>query len=165
MTTPITIVGNATAAPELKFGQSGKPWASFTVAVTPREKQQDGSYGDGPSAFYRVACFGPLAENVAESVQRGTRVVAAGTLKPREFEHNGEKRMSLDLAADHVGVELRFATASVTKAQRQQGGQQQQPAQGGNPWGGQPQQPDPWAGQQAGTGGGWGGQQTEGAPF
>ena len=165
MTARITFTGNATDAPELRFGKTGTPWATVTVAVTPREKDAQGNWGDGEAAFYRVACFGSLAENAAESITRGMRVNVDGVLKPRSFEHNGEKRMSLDVTADSIGPDLRFSTASVTKAQRQQGGQQQQPAQGGNPWGGRPQQPDPWAGQQAGTGGGWGGQQTEGAPF
>ena len=152
----ITFTGNATADAEIRFVGSGAAVANVTVAVTPREKVGD-TWQDGQAAFYRVAAWRKLGENVAESVKRGTRVTVVGTLKPREFEHNGEKRMSLDVAADHVGVELRFATVSVTKAQRQQGGQQQQPAQGGSQWGGQAQQADPWAGQQAGTGGGWGG--------
>ena len=154
MTAQISFTGNATADAELRFGSSGTPIASFTVAVTPREKQQDGSYGDGPSAFYRVACFGPLAENVAESVQRGTRVVVAGTLKPREFEHNGEKRMSLDVDADSIALDLRWATAQAVKAGRSQ----PQPAQSQ-----QPAQADPW--NQSTGGGGWGGTPTEQIPF
>lgn len=132
MTTTIALTGNATSDAELKFGRTGTPWASLTVAVTPREKQQDGTYGDGSSAFYRVACFGTLAENVAESVQRGTRVTVVGQLKPREYEHNGEKRISLDVTADSVALDLRFATAQAVKAQR------------GQAQAGQPQQPDPW---------------------
>lgn len=125
MSARITFTGNATGDAELRFTPTGTPVANVTVAVTPRVKQPDGSWGDGETAFYRVACFGSLAENAAESIQRGTRVNVDGTLRPREYEHNGEKRTSLDVTADSIGPDLRFATASVTKAQRSQPQQQQ----------------------------------------
>lgn len=148
--TTITITGNATSDAELTFAQSGTALARFTVAVSKREKQPDGSWIDGKSSFYRVTAFQQLAEHAAESVKRGDRVTVVGRLELREYEHNGEKRLSPDVTADEVALSLRFATAQAVKAQRQgnQGGDRPtQPAQ---------QQADPWAGQQAGTGGGWG---------
>ena len=154
--TNITITGNATSDPELTFAQSGTALARFTVAVSKREKQADGSWGDGASSFYRVTAFQGLAEHTAESVKRGDRVTVVGRLELREYEHNGEKRLSPDVAADEVALSLRWATASAVKAQRQgnQGGNRPaQPAQ---------QQTDPW---NQGTGaGGWGGAPTE-PPF
>ena len=156
--TNITITGNATSDAELTFAQSGTALARFTVAVSKREKQPDGSWADGSTAFYRVTAFQQLAENAAESVKRGDRVTVVGRLEPREYEHNGEKRTSLDVAADEVALSLRWATATATKAQRQ-------PAQ--QPQGGPRQQADPWSQpqQQGQQQGGWGGQQTAEAPF
>ena len=124
--THIAITGNATADAELRFLPDGKAVANVTVAVTPREKQPDGSWGDGPAAFYRVAAWRKLGENVAESVKRGSRVTVVGTLKPREYEHNGEKRISLDVTADSVALDLTFDPAAHRRADRQQ-----QPA---DPW-------------------------------
>ena len=156
--TIITITGNATSDAELTFAQSGTALARFTVAVSKREKQPDGSWGDGATSFYRVTAFQQLAEHAAESVKRGDRVTVVGRLELREYEHNGEKRLSPDVAADEVALSLRFATATATKAQRQQSAQQSQ--------GGPRQQADPWSQpQQQGQQGGWGGQQTAEAPF
>ena|SRR5699024_8433212 len=144
----ITFTGNATADAELRFTQSGHAVANVSVAVTPREKSGD-QWVDGQPAFYRVAAWRQMAENVAESVRRGDRVTVVGRLKPREFEHNGEKRTSLDVDADSVALDLRFATASATKAQRGAG----TPQSGG--FGGQ--QADPWTStaNTAPTGGGF----------
>lgn len=145
----ITFTGNATAPAELKFTQSGAPVANFTVAVTPREKQGE-QWVDGQAAFYRVAAWRRLAENVAESVTRGARVTVVGRLKPREYEHNGEKRTSLDVDADSVALDLRFGPASHgPKPQRQ--GQSE-------PWGQPPAQSQ---GQSSPRGGG----QSASAPF
>ena len=138
--TPITIVGNATADPELKFGQSGKAWARLTVAVTPREKSQDGTWGDGPTAFYRVACFGSLAENAAETIDKGTRVNVDGVLKPRTFEHEGATRLSLDVTADSIGPDLRWSDAAKAA---QQGAGWSKPAAPAN------RGVDPWAAPEA----------------
>ena len=115
----ITFTGNATADAEIRFTPSGAAVANVTVAVTPREKVGD-TWQDGQAAFYRVAAWRKLGENVAESVKRGTRVTVVGTLKPREFEHNGEKRLSLDVTADSVALDLTFATATARKAERAQ---------------------------------------------
>ena len=139
--TNITITGNATSDCELTFAQSGTALARFTVAVSKREKQPDGSWGDGATSFYRVTAFQQLAEHAAESVKRGDRVTVVGRLELREYEHNGEKRLSPDVAADEVALSLRFATATATKAQRQPAQQSQ---------GGPRQQADPWAGPQQG---------------
>ena len=145
--TIITITGNATSDAELTFAQSGTALARFTVAVSKREKQADGSWGDGATSFYRVTAFQQLAEHAAESVKRGDRVTVVGRLEPREYEHNGEKRTSLDVAADEVALSLRWATATATKAQRQQPAQQSQsgPRQQADPWS-QPQQQQAWGG-------------------
>lgn len=147
--TIITITGNATSDAELTFAQSGTALARFTVAVSKREKQPDGSWGDGKSSFYRVTAFQQLAEHAAESVKRGDRVTVVGRLELREYEHNGEKRLSPDVTADEVALSLRFATATATKAQRQQPAQQSQggPRQQADPWS-QPQQQGAWGGQQ-----------------
>lgn len=130
----ISFTGNATADAELKYVGAG-PVANFSVAVTPRRKV-DGQWVDGQPAFYRVAAWQQLAENAAESIRMGDRVTVVGRLEPREYEHEGQKRTSLDVNADSVALDLRFATATAVKAQRQVGGQPQQ--QGG--WGGAPQQ-------------------------
>ena len=167
MTTPLTIVGNLTADPELRFIPSGAAVANFTVASTPKKfNRQTNEFEDGETLFMRCSVWREQAENLTESLHRGDRVIVTGQLVSRSWQTpEGENRTVMEMQVDEIGPSLRYATAQVTKAQRQQGGQPQQAAQGGNPWGGQPQQPDPWAGQQAGTGGGWGGQQTEGAPF
>lgn len=149
----ITLTGNATGDAELRFTQSGTAVANVTVAVTPREKNGD-QWQDGQPAFYRVASWRDMAENVAESVRKGDRVTVVGRLKPREFEHNGEKRLSLDVDADSVALDLRFRTAQAgPKPQR---GNQQQPTQQSDPWANQPQQQ---------TWGGAAGEQHDNPPF
>lgn len=125
----ISFTGNATSDAELRFIPSGAAVANVTVAVTPREKVGD-AWQDGQAAFYRVAAWRKLAENVAESVHRGDRVTVTGVLKPREFEHNGEKRLSLDVTADSVALDLTFATATTRKAERASTPQ----ATAANPW-------------------------------
>lgn len=151
MTYPAPFTGNATGDAEIRTSQSGITVATFTLAVTPREKQPDGTYGDGPTAYYRVSAFRQLADNVAESVKRGDRVTVVGTLKPRPYEHQGQERLSLDVLADDVALSLRFATAQAVKVSAQPR-QPQQPAWGGQ----QPQQGNPWStgggGMPAGTG-------------
>ena len=119
----ITFTGNATADAEIRFIGSGAAVANVTVAVTPREKVGD-TWQDGQAAFYRVAAWRKLGENVAESVKRGSRVTVVGTLKPREYEHNGEKRLSLDVTADSVALDLTFDPATHRRGERIQ----QQPA-------------------------------------
>ena len=182
--TPITIVGNLTADPELRFTPSGAAVANFTVASTPRNfDRQTNEWKDGETLFMRCSIWREAAENVAESLHRGARVVVTGRLVSRSWETpEGEKRTVMEMQADEVGPSLRYATAKVTKAQRgsgggggwgggqqgqgaqqggqagqqygdQQGGQQPAPAQGGQGQASQ-SETDPWA-----TGGNAGGQQ------
>lgn len=145
----ITFTGNATSDAELRFTQSGAAVANVTVAVTPREKNGD-QWVDGQAAFYRVAAWRDMAENVAESIQKGDRVTVVGRLKPREYEHNGEKRTSLDVDADSVALDLRFRTAKAgPKPQRGNSNphapQMNQQRAESDPWAGQPQQ-QTWGG-------------------
>jgi single-strand DNA-binding protein len=181
--TIITVVGNLTADPELRFTPSGAAVANFTVASTPRTfDRQTNEWKDGEALFLRCSAWKQLAENVAESLQRGTGVIVQGRLKQRSYEtKEGEKRTVVELEVDEIGPTLKWATAKITKASRggggqggYSGGQQQGGAgyegrqgggqQGGGGYGGRPQQgggapaDDPWAtpaggGQQQGGGG------------
>jgi single-strand DNA-binding protein len=160
--TPITFVGNAVEDPELRFTPSGAAVAKFRVASTPRTYNKDTStWVDGEATFLTVNVWRQQAEQVAESILKGMRVVVVGVLKSRTYDaKDGTKRTVFEIEAEDIAVSLKFATAKVTKAQRsggQQSGQQpggfgsqQRPAQG---------QPDPWASnapQSAQGGGGWG---------
>src|SRR5690606_11643123 len=100
----ISFTGNATADAEVRFTPGVDAVANVTIAVTPRDKV-DGRWVDGPAAFYRVAAWKQLGENVAESVRKGDRVTVVGKLKPREFEHQGQKRLSLDVTAESVALD------------------------------------------------------------
>ena len=118
--TVITVVGNLTADPELRFTPSGAAVANFTVASTPRTfDRQSGEWKDGEALFLRCNIWRQAAENVAESLQRGARVIVQGRLKQRSFEtREGEKRTVVELDVDEVGPSLRNATARVNKAGR-----------------------------------------------
>ena len=118
--TVITVVGNLTADPELRFTPSGAAVASFTVASTPRTfDRQTNEWKDGEALFLRCSIWRQAAENVAESLQRGMRVVVTGRLKQRSFEtREGEKRTVIELDVDEVGPSLRYATAKVNRTQR-----------------------------------------------
>ncbi|MBW8173062.1 single-stranded DNA-binding protein [Ornithinimicrobium sp. Arc0846-15] len=122
--TPITIVGNLTGDPELRFTPSGAAVANFTVASTPRQfDRQTNEWKDGDTLFMRCSIWREAAENVAESLHRGTRVVVSGRLVSRSWETNdGEKRTVMEMQADEVGPSLKYATAQVTKATRGGGG-------------------------------------------
>ncbi len=153
--TTITIVGNLTADPELRFTPSGAAVANFTVASTPRAfDRQSNEWKDGETLFMRCSVWREAAENVAESLTRGTRVVVTGRLKSRSYEtKEGEKRTVVEMDVDEVGPSLRYASAKVTKAQRGGGGG----GFGGQGGGGFE---DPWATGGQGTQGG--GQQSSG---
>lgn len=114
----VTIVGNCVSEPELRFLPSGVAVANLTVAVTPRVKDgQD--WKDGETMWFRLACWRQLAESVAESITKGTRVIASGRLSTRSYEtKSGEKRTDMELQVDSIGPELRFATAKVNKVER-----------------------------------------------
>ena len=155
--TVITVVGNLTADPELRFTPSGAAVANFTVASTPRTfDRQSGEWKDGEALFLRCNVWRQPAENVAESLTRGMRVMVSGRLRQRSFEtREGEKRTVVELEVDEVGPSMKYATAKVTKTTRSGGsgyGQASAPSQGGD---------DPWAtgGQSQQGGGSWGGQQ------
>ena len=122
--TVITVVGNLTADPELRFTPSGAAVANFTVASTPRTfDRQSGEWKDGEALFLRCNIWRQAAENVAETLTRGARVIVQGRLKQRSFEtREGEKRTVIELEVDEIGPSLRYATASVTKASRGGGG-------------------------------------------
>jgi single-strand DNA-binding protein len=140
--TLITVVGNLTDDPELRFTPSGAAVANFTVASTPRSfNRQSNAWEDGDTLFMRCSVWRQPAENVAESLTRGTRVVVTGRLKQRSYEtREGEKRTVVELEVDEIGPSLRYATARVQKTQRSGPGG---PAGGsGGPGGGSP---DPWA--------------------
>ena len=118
--TVITVVGNLTADPELRFTPSGAAVASFTIASTPRTFDRNSNeWKDGDALFMRCSIWRQAAENVAESLQRGMRVVASGRLKQRSFEtREGEKRTVVEMDVDEVGPSLRYATAKVNRTQR-----------------------------------------------
>ena len=148
--TNITVVGNLTADPELRFTPSGAAVANFTVASTPRiYDRQSGEWKDGEALFLRCAIWREAAENVAESLTRGSRVIVQGRLKQRSFEtREGEKRTVVEVEVDEIGPSLRYATAKVNKASRSGGGG------GGFGGGGGSRQPAQTGGE---TGGGTGG--------
>jgi single-strand DNA-binding protein len=122
--TIITVVGNLTADPELRFTPSGAAVANFTVASTPRMfDRQSNEWKDGEALFMRCNVWRQAAENVAESLTRGARVVVTGRLKQRSFEtREGEKRTVVELEVDEIGPSLRYATAKVNKVSRGSGG-------------------------------------------
>ena len=122
--TVITVVGNLTNDPELRFTPSGAAVANFTVASTPRTFDKNSNeWKDGEALFLRCSVWRQAAENVAESLQKGTAVIVQGRLKQRSYEtKEGEKRTVYELEVDEVGPSLKFATAKVTKASRGSGG-------------------------------------------
>jgi len=126
MNEPITtIIGNLTADPEPRVSKSGKGWATFTVASTPREKNRDtGEWADGEPLFMNCRVFGELADNVVSSLVKGSRVVVHGRFKRRSYtDNNGAQRESLDMDVDEIGASLRFATVTIARnAQRGSGG-------------------------------------------
>ena len=151
----ITVIGNLTDAPELRFTQSGAAVANFTIASTPRTfDKASGEWRDGEALFLRCSLWRDAAEHAAESLTKGMRVIATGALKQRSYEKDGQKRTVMELQVEEVGPSLKYATAKVAKANRSggngggnQGRQQPQRNQGR-------QDDDPWN-----TGGGtnWGG--------
>jgi single-strand DNA-binding protein len=161
--TVITVIGNLTADPELRFTPSGAAVANFTVASTPRTlDRQSGEWKDGEALFLRCNIWRQAAENTAESLTRGMRVIVSGRLRQRSFEtREGEKRTVVEMEVDEVGPSLRYATAKVNKAARQSGasGSGGYGSSGGSssgsaddPWSSAPQ-----AGAPAGSGNGAGG--------
>lgn len=137
----ITIIGNLTGDPELRFTPSGAAVANFTVAQTPRTFDKNSNeWKDGETVFMRCSIWREAAENVAESLFRGSRVIAHGRLVSRSWDdkETGQKRTALELQVDEIGPSLKYATAKVTKAER-----------GGGRGGGEP---DPWSTPPVGSG-------------
>jgi single-strand DNA-binding protein len=156
--TVITVVGNLVDDPELRFTPSGAAVANFRIASTPRTfDRQTNEWKDGDALFLSCSVWRQAAENVAESLQRGMRVVVQGRLKSRQYEtREGEKRTVFEIDVDEVGPSLKYATAKVTKTTRSGGGGGYS---GGGGGGGAAPADDPWASpapQQ--SQGGWGGQ-------
>jgi single-strand DNA-binding protein len=122
--TVITIIGNLTNDPELRFTPSGAAVANFTVASTPRTfDRQSNQWKDGDTLFMRCSVWRDAAENVAESLQRGTRVLVSGRLRSRSYEtKEGEKRTVVEMEVDEVGPSLRYATVKIAKTSRGGGG-------------------------------------------
>ncbi len=165
--TVITVIGNLTGDPELRFTPSGAAVANFTVASTPRTfDRQSNEWKDGDTLFLRCSIWREAAESVAESLTKGTRVIVTGRLVQRSYEtREGEKRTVYELQVDEVGPSLRYATAKVTRTQRSGGGgggfgggggggfNGGGNSGGGSGGGGGSQQDDPWATPTGGSGG------------
>ncbi|MGX5718339.1 single-stranded DNA-binding protein [Arthrobacter sp. MAHUQ-56] len=186
--TTITVIGNLTNDPELRFTPSGSAVANFTIASTPRTfDRQSNEWKDGETLFLRAAVWREAAENVAESLTKGMRVIVTGRLKSRSYEtKEGEKRTVIELEVDEIGPSLRYANAKVNRTQRSGGGGQggfgggnsgggfgggNSGNQGGNSgggWGGgnqQAAQDDPWATPGVSNAGGWGNGPDSEPPF
>ncbi len=169
--TPITVVGNIVADPELRFTRAGQPVATFRVASTPRVRDAaSGEWKDGDSLFLTCNVWRQMAENVAESLQRGMRVIVSGRLRQRSYETNeGEKRTVYEVEVDDVGPSLKNASAKVNRASRGSGeggfggggggggysggGGQPSSGGGGSSSGGGSRNEDPWASSDTGGGG------------
>ncbi|MGI8888562.1 MAG: single-stranded DNA-binding protein [Nocardioidaceae bacterium] len=168
--TNITIIGNLVDDPDLRFTPSGAAVANFRIASTPRTfDKQTNEWKDSETLFLSCAVWRQAAENVAESLQRGMRVIVTGRLKSRSFEtREGEKRTVFEIDVDEVGPSLKSATAKVTKASRSGGGDSSGSSHGGgsaaggnanDPWaspapvggGGGQSGNDPWASQTTGS--------------
>jgi single-strand DNA-binding protein len=178
--TPITLIGNLPADPELRFTPSGAAVANFTVASTPRTfDRQTNEWRDGDAMFLNCAVWRQAAENVAESLQKGMRVIVSGRLKSRSYEtREGEKRTVFEVDVDEIGPALRYATAKVTRTTSGGGGGGGggRPSGGGGGGGGNSGGgsfgEDPWAtggssgsGSRSGGGGGGGGNQAGNDPW
>lgn len=168
--TPITLIGNLTADPELRFTPNGAAVANFTVASTPRiYDRQSGEWRDGDTMFLDCQVWRQYAENVTESLTKGMRVIVNGRLKSRSYEtREGQRRTVFEVDVEEVGPALRYATAKVTRTTSGGGGGG---GWQGNQGGGRQQEPqDPWAssGSSGGNRGGndpWGQAQPEEPPF
>jgi single-strand DNA-binding protein len=187
--TTITVIGNLTNDPELRFTPSGSAVANFTIASTPSTfDRQSNEWKDGETLFLRAAVWREAAENVAESLTKGMRVIVSGRLKSRSYEtKEGEKRTVIELEVDEIGPSLRYANAKVNRTQRSGGQGGQGGFGGGNGGGGfgggnsggnqggnsggfgggnqQAAQEDPWATPGVSNAGGWGNGPDSEPPF
>ncbi|MDQ0241409.1 single-stranded DNA-binding protein [Arthrobacter bambusae] len=167
--TTITVIGNLTADPELKYSPSGSAVVNFTVASTPRTfDRQSNEWKDGETLFLRASVWREAAENVAESLTKGMRVIVSGRLKSRSYEtKEGEKRTVVELEVEEVGASLRYSKAKVTRTQRSDNPAGQGAGGPGNQGAAQSvPQGDPWAAPQTMSGDGfWGGGPDAEPPF
>ncbi len=129
--TTITIEGNLTADPELRFTPAGAAVANFTIASTPRTfDKQTNSWKEGDTLFLRCSAWRGLGENCAESLRKGMSVIAVGNLKMRSYDHEGQKKTSTELDILNIGPALKFASAVVTRNERSTGGGSSAPTAG-----------------------------------
>ncbi|HWU31032.1 MAG TPA: single-stranded DNA-binding protein [Microbacterium sp.] len=137
--TVITLVGNLTADPELRYTQNGLPVANFTIASTPKTLDKTtNQWKDGEALFLRCSVWREFAEHVAGSLAKGMRVIAQGRLRQHSYQdRDGNNRTAIELEVDEIGPSLRYATAQVTRAQAPQGGQAGRPSA--------PVTDEPWA--------------------
>ena len=165
--TTITVIGNLTNDPELRFTPSGSAVATFTIASTPRTfDRASNEWKDGETLFLRAAVWREAAENVAESLTKGMRVIVSGRLKSRSYEtKEGEKRTVIELEVDEIGPSLRYANAKVNRTQRTQGSGGNGFPGNGTPAGQSVPQDDPWATPQTASTGGWGNGPDSEPPF
>jgi single-strand DNA-binding protein len=120
----VTIVGNVTRDPELRFTPSGQANARLGVAVNRRWQDRSSGEWQEATSFFDVICWRDLAENVSDSIKKGTRVIVTGRLEQRSWEQEGNKRSAVEIIADEVAPSLRWATANVVKSERRSGGDQ-----------------------------------------
>lgn len=162
--TIITVIGNLTADPELRWTQNGKAVANFTIASTPRTfDRQSNEWKDGDALFLRSSAWGELGEHVAGSLTKGARVIVQGRLKQRSYDdREGNKRTSIELEVDEIGPSLRYATAAVTRATGSNGSQSASYAPNNTPVGNQTQ--NVGNGAQTGAQSAWGGDSDYGDP-
>jgi single-strand DNA-binding protein len=143
MSAPVTLVGNITADPELKFTTQGKGLAKFTIATSERYKNADGTWEDKNTTFWNVVCWNELAEHVADSLAKGDRVIVQGKAyqKSWEDEKTGEKRSRTEVEAKEVGAALTKASVKITRFSKSPSGA----AVSNDPWAQAPANDDPWA--------------------
>jgi single-strand DNA-binding protein len=146
--TTITVIGNLVSDPELRFTPAGAAVANITVATTPRTFDKNSNeWKDGETLFLRCSIWREAAENVAESLIKGMRVIISGDLKQRSYDKDGEKRTVIELEVQEIGPSLKYANAKVNRTQRSGGNQQQSAGQSRNQ-----AQSDPWGAPAAATG-------------
>ena len=157
--TTITLIGNLTNDPELRFVPSGSAVANFTVASTPRTfDQKSNSWKDGETLFMRCNVWREQAENLVESVTKGSRVIVSGRLKPRSYDtKEGESKTVIELEVDEIGPSLKYANAKVNRTQRNGESSGFAPQPSG--FGPSTSQQDPWGGNSSANAGGFGGNQ------
>ena len=153
----VTLVGNVTRDPELRFTPSGQAVATFGLAVNRRWQNRQSNEWEEQTSFFDVKCWAQMAENVGESLHRGARVIVSGRLEQRSWEtEQGDKRSKVEVVADEIAPSLRWATVEITKNERRE------PGQSGGSGGGRPVQNEP---SPAGAGAGGGGYSEDEEPF